>query len=373
MKRWIKRQYLTGWVLLLLLSVTTITIVFAKQPSNYLNGKFEAGIGAVQSSQFQAPILHKTDFEHESTDLIANVLYRKPSSLYKSMAPSGASDANVLWERNQAKYWYIEEQRNGGELVIAGLIKNDPQAIDAGFKMFDWGFAHQTYNGSFFLTGDGFHSTSFFVEAVAHALLVIQQSPYSKQYANQVAKYKPLVHRAARWMISPQIWKRGIVHNRPYTHRRYLVAAALGLTGKLTGDQELINYARMSIKDGLALQRSDGVNPEKSGYDSSYQTVGIMYAQRWVTYFQNDSLTPKVAAMINKALSWEQTRILPSGEISTQGNRRTAGQERRRTGKVKTVSSRSAVRVFAYWGSVTGDDKWEAIARKIATFYYKIR
>jgi hypothetical protein len=330
----------------------------------------EPRIHLLAGKSSQTSVSSKTDFKHESTNLIANVLYRKPSDLYKLMAPSGAINANVFWEHNQAQYWYIEEQRNSEESIIAGLIKNDPQAIDAGFKMFDWGFAHQAYDGSFFLTGDRFHSTSFFVQAVAHALLVIQQSPDSQKYADQVAKYKPLVHRAARWMISSQIWERGIKRNKAYTHRRYLVAAALGLTGKLTNDQELINYARESIKDGLSLQHSDGVNPEKGGFDSSYQMVGVVYAQRWVTYFPKDSLTPKVVKMIDKALCWQQTRILDSGEISSQDNTRTAGQERRRTGKVKTVSSRSALRAFAYWASVTGNKKWEAIARKIAQYYY---
>lgn len=181
-----------------------------------------------------------------------------------------------------------------------------------------------------------------------------------------------LVHRAARWMILSNVWKQGIRRNKPYTHRRYLVAAALGLTGKVTSDEELVKYSRKSIKDGLSLQRPDGVNPEKGGYDSSYQTVGIVYAQRWVTYFPQDAITSKVVAMINKALEWEQSRISPSGEIRIEGNTRTAGQERKRTGKVKTVAYGSALRAFAYWASVTGNSQWREKARKIARFYYKI-
>jgi hypothetical protein len=77
--------------------------------------------------------------------------------------------------------------------------------------------------------------------------------------------------------------------------------------------------------------------------------------------------------MINKSLLWEQTRILPSGEISTVGNTRTAGQEKGRSAKVKGIDSRLAFRGFAYWWSVTGNQRWEEIARKIAKFYYKIR
>ncbi|MEH2284804.1 MAG: hypothetical protein V7K90_26380 [Nostoc sp.] len=368
-----RRQYLAAWVLLLLLPMTNITMVFAKQYSSHLNKQFEVALRTEQSNLSQSQLSQKTDFEHESTDLIANVLYRRLSGLYRTMMPNGANGANVLWLHNQARHWYIEEQRYGEDLIIGGLIKNDPQAIEAGFKMFDWGFSHQVDDGSFFMTGDNFHSTSFFVQSVAHTLLVIQQSPYSEKYASQVAKYKPLVHRAARWMILPNVWKKGIKSNKPYTHRRYLVAAALGLTGKLTDDEELIKYARKSIQEGLSLQRTDGVNPEKGGHDSSYQTVGIMYAQRWVTYLPSDSLTPKVAQMIDKSLSWEQTRILPSGEISSEGNTRTGGQERIRNGsRYKKVGPGSQIRTFAYWASVTGNQKWEESARQLAKFYYKM-
>ncbi|WP_292777915.1 hypothetical protein [Nostoc sp. NMS9] len=355
-------------ILLLLQLATQIVFIGATHNNSTVNARMHLLVR--ENKQIPIKLSAKTDFEHESTDLIANVIYRRLSGLQKSMMPNGAIAANVLWIRHQARSWYIEEQRYGEDLIIGGLVKNDPQAIEAGFKMFDWGFAHQVDDGSFFITGDRFHSTSFFVEAVARSLLVIQQSPYAEKYADQVAKYKPLVHRAARWMIKPNIWKIGIRRNKPYTHRRYLVATALGLTGKLTGDQELIEYAHKSIEDGLSLQRPDGVNPEKNGHDSSYQMVGVIYAQRWVTYFPQDEITPKVVAMINKSLLWEQTRILPSGEISTQGNTRTAGQEKGRSGKVKGIDRKSALRAFAYWASVTGNPQWKENAQKIAKFYY---
>lgn len=367
---WLKTKHLTVGLVFLLPTTMFSYTVFTKIVDASGDGEPTTSLLERQNRQFLAQLSRKTDFENESTNLIANVLYRYPSGLYKPVASNGARGANITWEQHQAEKWFIEEQRYGEERVIGGLLKNDEKAIQSGFKMFEWGFAHQARDGSFQGTADAFHSTSFFVQAVAHTLLVIQQSPQSKQYAQEVARYKTLVHRAARWMILPDVWKKGIKANSPYTHRRYAVAAALGLTGKLTGDQELIEFARESIDDGLSLQRQDGVNPEKGGYDSSYQMAGVVYAQRWVTYFPNDPLTARVAAMIDKALLWEQTRILPTGEISAEGNTRTAGQERGRTGKVKHPDNRLAIRGFAYWASVTGDQKWEAIAHSISQNYY---
>jgi len=364
-----QRQWLSRWaVILFFLSGLTTVLV------NELDINLAFALAPVEPREQPIELQEKkTDFDHESTDLIANYLYRNPSHLYEPVTANGTSNANIAWEQNPTRRWFIDEQRYGEERIIGGLIKNDPEAIKSGFKMFDWGFAHQKDNGSFDGAADAFNGTTFFVQAVARSLLAIEQSPQAKDYASEVAHYKPLVHRAARWMIRRSVWKTGIERNQPYTHRHYIVAAALGLTGKLTGDRRLIEYSRQSISEGLSRQLPDGVNPEKGGYDSSYQMVGIVYAQRWLTYFPDDPLAPRVAASIRKGLEWEETRVLPTGEITTEGNTRTGGQERARNGKIKVVSHRMAIRGFAYWSSVTGEQNWETNARRIAHFYYRIK
>jgi hypothetical protein len=373
----LKTQRLVVTLLLLFLFIPQETAIAQtndaiKEQIGNSNSKQKTNLQVTQNKQLLELQRQKKDYDHESNELITKTLYRRLANLSILMSPTGANSINVDWENNKVNTWYIEAQQNGEGLIIGGLIKNDEQAIQAGFKMFDWGFAHQSADGGFQGTGDPFHSTSFFVQAVAHTLLFIQQSPQASKYAVQVARYKRLLHLAARWMILPDAWEKGTRFDKPYTHRRYLVAAALGLTSQLTGDQELIDYARQSIKDGLASQRLDGVNPEKGGYDSSYQMVGVVYAQRWVTYFPDDPLTPKVVAMIEKAMAWEQTRVLASGKINIQGNTRTAGQESTRTGILKTMDYRAAIRGFAYWASVTDNPKWAVIARQIAQFYYHL-
>jgi hypothetical protein len=355
---------------LLIVKEVAIAKVINFHQGRYLDRNLKIDLDAGQKKKSPSVRDRVTDYECESSELMTNLIYRRLSSFSDLMSPTGANGSNVKWEKKQIDKWYIEVQRYGEGLIIGGLIKNDEKAIKAGFKMFDWGFARQSADGGFAGTGDPFHSTAFFVQAVAHSLLVIQQSPHAHKYADKVARYKPLVHRAARWMILPDVWQKGNKHNQPYTHRLYLVATALGLTGKLTGDRKLIEYARQPISNGLALQRPDGVNPEKGGHDSSYQMVGIVYAQRWVTYFPDDSLTPKVKTMLEKALTWVEKRVLTTGEISDRGNTRSAGQESGRAGNVKKIDYKTAIRGFAYWAAVTKNPKWGAIAQKIARFYY---
>ncbi|OAT82294.1 hypothetical protein A6M21_09050 [Desulfotomaculum copahuensis] len=170
-------------------------------------------------------------------------------------------------------------------------------------------------------------------------------------------------------MMEPDVLSKGLRNDAPYTHRKYLDAAALGLAGKLTNDNKLTEESRKLIKDGIKLQLKNGVNPEKGGYDSSYQMVGVVYAERWLVYFKNDPLKPDVENMIEKALKWEESRILKSGVIDTSGNTRVEGQgkEKGPNDTVKTVSYSFVVRGFAFWAVYDHDKHSELVARKVAS------
>jgi hypothetical protein len=363
----VKKVRLARWTLALMLIAFTVTIISHSSVSSVCCSAKNLVANQQQSG---AGLERKSDFEIESNPLIVDFLYRRPpASAYQSISETGASSINAKWELQESPSWFIEAQRSGEYFIINGLVRNDSQAIQTGFKIFDWGFEHQAEDGSFPGSSGFFHSTSFFVQAIAHSLLIVQQSPQAKKYASQVEFYKPLVHRAAKWMIRADVWNRGTKGNVPYAHRRYLVAAALGLTGKLTGDQELVQYSRQSLEDGLSIQRPDGVNPEKEGYDSSYQAVGLVYAQRWAMYFPNDALTPRVVAMVNRGLDWAEKTILPSGEVSNVGNTRTGGQETGISGRAKNVDYKMVFRGFAYWGLVTGNQRWLELAQRISAFY----
>lgn len=309
------------------------------------------------------------DYQILASNLLSNTVYG--NTQWKEMAADGAWGVNAQWAQGASSKWYIEQQRYGEGLIIDGLLHNDVEAIAAGLKAFDWGFKQQASDGSFAGTQDPFHSTSFFVAAVARTCLLIQQSPYASQYQAKVDAYTARVYKAAQWMASPEVWSRGISNDAPYSHRHFLVADAMGLTSRLVGgDSRLSSLARFQIRAGLARQLTNGVNPEAGGYDSSYQAVGIAYAQTWATYFPKDSTTSDVKSMLNKALAWQQSRILPHGEVNCDGNART-GVEKGPSGTVKTVEWKSAITAFSRNFQTTGDVRWQSLAQKVAQHYYK--
>jgi hypothetical protein len=324
----------------------------------------------------------QVDLQLEATEPLATPLYLRQRRLYTAcpadqpppvsgcVAADGAANVNALWEAGLAHHWYIEDQRGASLLIIGGLVRADNESIATGLRMIDWGFAHQLPDGSFDGTGDAFHSTSFFVESVAHSLLVLQGSPHADRYARVIARDNALVHLAALWMIRPDVWQRGMRRDRPYTHRRYLVAAALGETAVLTGDAALRGPMDEAIDTGLRLQRADGVNPERGGFDSSYQAVGLEYAARWLTYLgDSDTRATAVMTMVQRGLTWEASRVADSGEVYATGNTRTGnGQENTRAGVPKTVSYSEVIRAFGYFGLKNGDTTWIHLAERIAGF-----
>jgi hypothetical protein len=306
------------------------------------------------------------DLKFETSDFMKNNAYRDPDKIAADIAPDGAlGNVNIAWDQTHFGVWYIEEQRYGMDAVIAGVAQNNQAAIERGIKVFHWGFEQQQQDGSFNCP-DAFHSTSFFVEATSHACLLLEASSFHDQYAKEIEWLKPGILKAALWMIKPAVEAAGRAHNAPYTHRRYLVAAALGEAGVLCGNQELIDHSKDYIKEGVALQSSAGFNPEKGGYDCSYHAVGLVFAERYYDVVADSQTKKALYPMLERANQWLRTRVLPDGTIDSTGNTRTGlSQEKDRGGKYKKVSYAQTIRTFYRWSLIGGDSSYAQLADRV--------
>lgn len=267
------------------------------------------------------------------------------------------ADGAVGVNRDRAPRWFIEEQRAGADFVQRGTAVGNPDWVATGWRILDWGIARQSADGGFPGTGDPFHSVSFFVEALARALLLDSAAATSARV--------DALRRAADWLIRPDVVKRGEAHNRPYTHRRWILAAALGLTGHVTGEKRFMAAARTYAADGLRLQTAEGVNPEKGGADVGYQMVGVVMAARYVAAGPNSEMQRSVIAMVERAARWEAARIREDGTVATTGSTRIL-IETARDGRVKGVPDHSIVEGFAYAATLTGDASFRGIAERVA-------
>ena len=157
----------------------------------------------------------------------------------------------------------------------------------------------------------------------------------------------------------------GQARNRPFTHRRFLLGAAIGEAAVVLQDTSLRRKSEEYIRDGLSLQRPDGVNPEKGGYDSNYQAVGLSYALRYYRLVADQQLQAQMKPHLNRGVRWLASRVDEAGDISSEGNTRSGGEEKNRDGTPKGVNYTWAVRSFADWALITRDEQSGALAHRV--------
>jgi hypothetical protein len=264
---------------------------------------------------------------------------------------------------NRDGYRFIEEQRQGAEWIVRGVASAQPEWVALGWRVLDWGLARQQDDGGFG-GGDAFHSTSFFLEALARACVVDPAGATPARLA--------VLRRAARWQAMPAVVARGAPGNRPFTHRRYILAAGFGLAAAATGEDAFARIAADWAAEGLALQMPDGVNPERGGGDAGYQMLGVCMAQRYLPACGDPQLRARLRRMTRAAIAWELARQAPDGAIDPAGSTRIT-IERGRDGTVKAVPYAEVLQALVYAAQTTPELAWLVPAERIATLRHWIR
>ncbi len=306
------------------------------------------------------------DLAFETSAFLRSTAYAQPDKAAREMAPDGAyGPLNIGWERGMKDHWLIEEQRYAFDAIVVGLSYHRQDLVDRGEKIFDWGFRHERPDGSFDCR-DRFHSTSFFVEAAAHAMLLLEASDMAEGNHAWVRRTMPSLALAAHWMADPANAVPGQAGDAPYTHRNYLDADALGESGVLLHDASLVSASRDYVRRGIARQSPSGFNPEKGGWDTSYHAVGLLFAEYYYTLVADEALRDSLRPMIARGLDWLAVRIRPDGTVDQTGNTRTGfGQERGPQGNLKTMSYGSAYRASYYWAMISDDPGWAIVAERL--------
>ena len=277
---------------------------------------------------------------------------------------SGAVSINAEWEKDHAKPWFVELQRDGVHWVQSGLANHHADSIAWGLKQLQWGFQQMKPDGSFDCP-DAFHSASFLMESTAHAILLVAASPHAAEFHDQVEAMKGSLLTCAKWMISPGNDKTA-QKQRIYTHRRFLLGCGLIECTLITGDPAVREKALFFIDDGIRLQRDDGAFPEKGGHDSSYHSVGLIYLQRLLLVTPSEFKKPSWTEAAAHGAEWLRGRIDGNGVVSVEGNTRTgSGQEKGRTGTLKNVNLPEVATALLYRHQATGDEQWLTLAKKV--------
>jgi hypothetical protein len=340
-----------------------------------LVGLMCCGFAALASAQdasnvANACVASPTTLQLLNDPLLVRTIHRR-TALHgaDTVAPDGASKLSQDWLAGTRK-WYIENQRDGGDLMEAGVVLHDKHLVDVALKEFEWGYARQSKkDGGWLETGDAFHSVSIFLLDSTRAMLAVEEAgPEFKEFFPRIDALKPAARLAGEWLIAPANLKPGKERDSPFTHRRWILAAALGMAGQFTGDAALTASAAQFAEEGFALQKPDGLNPERDGFDVSYEVVDALQGDRYYTTLtcaHDAALMPKVRLMIQRTLGWEERRMLPSGAIDVTGSTRVL-KETGRDGEIKHINYKEIVQAYTYGSAILRDPHDHAVAEKLA-------
>lgn len=301
-----------------------------------------------------SPFIHM-----ESSTPVFDVLYRYGQNV---PAATGAYGPNISAPRSA---WYLEYQRAGGTDVIAGVLRHDPTLIAVGLRIFAFGLRRETSSGSFPGSAMPFHGTAMFLSEAAPALVMLKASSYAAQFSVDLARDTRLMQRAAHFMVR-SVGGPGHIDDHVKNHRWFEAAIALGATGTLALDPQLIRWSRQYAWRGVRMQRADGIMPEDGGHDSGYQALGMVSATRYLELVATGSLAQALYAALQRGEAWELSRLRADGSVNQTGDTRTAGcKERDPAGRCKTVFYAPIFSALAHWAAITGTATYASAAHRV--------
>ncbi len=306
-----------------------------------------------------------------TNEYLLKLLWSKPERLGSGIADNGAISVNAEWEKGNAKEWFVEQQRYGGDYLMCAAATGDEKALTTGKKVLDWAFARQDAKGGFAGTGDPFHSCTMFFEPATRGILCLKTADANK-YKVVIDGYLPKLELLKEWICRDENRKVAEKYSVQYTHRRWILAAGLMEYYRLTGDQEAKKVSLEYATLGLAMQQESGVNPEKGGYDVNYQTFGLMLMCRFLSASDDATMNDKVKGAVGKGYEWLKTRVSETGEIDATGSTRVGGDktEVSRSGTPKKIGMKELIQSFMLASMVLGVSDYEKIAKTIATKTY---
>ncbi len=279
-------------------------------------------------------------------------------------AANGAYGPNIS---DPANSWFLEYQRAGAIDVMDGILRraHDTSLIELGLRIFHFGLARQTANGSFPGSAWPFHGTAMFLSEAAPALLALKASTFAPEFATDLRWDTRRMQKAAHFMVR-SVGGAGKIDDSTKNHRFYEAALALGATGLLAGDRTLVTWSRRYAWHGVHLERGDGVMPEDGGHDSGYQALGMVNASRYLELVATGHLRKALYAVLLRGEAWELSRVRSDGSVDQLGDTRTVGcRENDPTGRCKTVLYDPIFSALAHWATISGDQRFSRAAHLV--------
>ena len=273
----------------------------------------------------------------------------------------GAVSLNADFERGIRPEPLFYQQRVGGRWVQIGLARNDAALRRAGWQALRWGYELQRPDGAFDDNPGSILGIASLLENASIALLAERQwgirsegeallEPMTRS-ARHIAEQDPRMHRGLR------IYER-------YVHRYWVTAAALGMVGELTDNEQFRSLAISYARQGFVRQTPEGINPEGGGYDVGYHAAGLISAGRFYVVCRDPAVREMVQTMMLRGGAWLAGQVAQDGSIDPGRSTRVLVEGNRRGG-TKRLPALQVAAGLAWSAQVTGRQEFRAAAERI--------
>jgi hypothetical protein len=306
------------------------------------------------------------------------------NDIIEKLATSNQTDAIGALDRNKTAYFHVRFQMGISPLADYAVDAQNSTALEMAVRAIEYSFKYQMPDGDFQLVipadlvasgtateGDKVSGIAFFYSALGSGLLALQDN---SGYQSQPAAKKRIEILIPQYQISLSYLKtkktllKQIDADAP--NRLFFDALAFYAMGKYLNDPDAMKTGVDFANLALTKQQPEGFFVEGTGFDSSYQGVGIAMGFRLLSILKSDEpirqiLYDKLAC----ATRWEMSRIKPTGEISTEGNSRVHAGGETFLGKEKQVAYTSVL--IALWNMYyySGKEEYNEFANKVLVFY----
>ncbi|MBD2768867.1 hypothetical protein IC235_13315 [Hymenobacter sp. BT664] len=307
--------------------------------------------------------------------------------IIERLGQANLPDAQGAQGRNQAAYFHVRFQTGISPLADYAVARENLTALDQAVRATEYSFAHQRPAGDFTLVipsslatqppptaADVTSGVAFFLASAGPALLAFDESDWYRNAAAtascraRVAALRPAVQRAAAWLVQQQSTLAAYDSLAP--NRLYFDAVAYYSLGRYLNDEPTRQVGLRFARQAIRAQHGRGYYQEGGGYDSSYQGVGLALGFRLLTLLPaTEPLRADLWNSLSCGTNWQASRVLASGEISTQGNTRVYPGGEAFLGTEKQVAWTSTM--LACWDMYyfTGLDQYRELATRLIAHY----
>ncbi|WP_420582981.1 hypothetical protein [Reichenbachiella sp.] len=290
--------------------------------------------------------------------------------------------------RNKNGYEHARFQLAMTHLANYTVAFEDEEALVALVNSIDYAFTYQAEDGDFEFVAppeaptdrqpkpeDLASGTFFFSYGLGISLHALNNSVWYQSLANDhsakqsIAGFQSNIESLLTYLKSDMALIQE--YDKASPNRLFFDALAFYTLGEYLNDSEAQEIGTGMAGHAISLkEETAGYFIEARGWDSSYNGVSIKLGLEMFTILGSES-TLKTTLMegLSCATDWQTSRVLESGEISTEGNTRVYPGGESLGGMEKKVDVEKTAYAFYYMAALTNDESYGELSQQILAFY----